>query len=190
MKYHTGNILDQIGKVSAICITTNGFVKNNGEAVMGMGIAKQMAEKFPELPTLLGRAIRANGNCVNYLITLQGHTGHSTRIYSFPVKPVSLLVPNPDAINRLVVKHAQAKTNVGATVPGFHCKANVEIIRRSALELLEVYKSDNLSHVLLPLPGCGAGELSFKRNVETMLLPILASDKFHLMSFKPEDFRK
>lgn len=185
MKYHTGNILDQIGKVSAICITTNGFVKNNGEAVMGMGIAKQMAERYPELPAILGTAIRMHGNRVNYLMKIG-----DTAIYSFPVKPISLLVPNPDAINRLVVKHAQAKTNVGATVPGFHCKANVEIIRRSALELLEVYKSDNLSHVLLPLPGCGAGELSFKRNVETMLLPILASDKFHLMSFKPEDFRK
>lgn len=184
MKYHTGNILDQIGKVSALCITTNGFTKSDGDAVMGMGIAKQMAERFPELPTLLGRAIRAHGNRVNYLMTIA-----NTRIYSFPVKPISLLMPNQDAINRLVVKHGQAKARIGAHVPGFHCKANVEIIRRSALELLEVWKQDSLSHVLLPLPGCGAGELSFKRNVEQVLLPILG-DKFHLMSYKPEDFRK
>ena len=189
MKYCTGNILEQIGKVSAICITTNGFTKNNGDAVMGMGIAKQMAEKFPELPTLLGRAIRANGNCVNYLTTLQGHTGRSTRIYSFPVKPISLLMPNQDAINRLVVSHGKKHARIGAYVPGFHCKANVEIIRRSALELLEVHKRDNLSSVILPLPGCGAGELSFKKNVETMLMPILGSH-YYLMSYKPEDFRK
>ena len=37
----TGNILNYIGKPKTlVCITTNGFVKNNGEAVMGAGCAK------------------------------------------------------------------------------------------------------------------------------------------------------
>ena len=34
----------------AICCTTNKIVKNNGELVMGAGIAKQFKAKYPDLP--------------------------------------------------------------------------------------------------------------------------------------------
>ena len=47
MRYLTGNILDYIGRPDAICITTNGFVTSRGNGVMGMGIAKSMADKYP-----------------------------------------------------------------------------------------------------------------------------------------------
>ena len=50
MRYLTGNILDYIGRPDAICITTNGFVTSKGNGVMGMGIAKSMADKYLELP--------------------------------------------------------------------------------------------------------------------------------------------
>ena len=48
-------------------ITTNGNIKSNGEAVMGRGIALQAAERYPELPTLLGNYIKRGGNsvCIN-----------------------------------------------------------------------------------------------------------------------------
>jgi len=35
-------------------ITTNGFVKNNGEAVMGRGCAREAARKYPRLPLFWG----------------------------------------------------------------------------------------------------------------------------------------
>src|SRR5258708_33340540 len=52
---------------SVICITTNGFVKKNGEAVMGKGCAAEAKTRYPELPKILGTHIRENGNIPLYL---------------------------------------------------------------------------------------------------------------------------
>lgn len=43
-------------------ITTNGSIKRNGQAVMGRGIAAQAAIRYPELPLLLSRSIKKQGN--------------------------------------------------------------------------------------------------------------------------------
>jgi len=45
-------------------ITTNGFVKNNGEAVMGRGVAWQAREKFPGLALRFGEYLNQKGNHV------------------------------------------------------------------------------------------------------------------------------
>lgn len=52
--YIKGDMWNVFGKVDLFCITTNSFLKKNGEAVMGAGIAKQAAERYPELPRILG----------------------------------------------------------------------------------------------------------------------------------------
>jgi hypothetical protein len=65
----------------AIVITTNGFVKRNGEAVMGRGCALEAAKKWPNLPKLLGEAILMNGNHV-YGFRL----GTVYLLLTFPVK--------------------------------------------------------------------------------------------------------
>jgi hypothetical protein len=49
---------------TAIVVTTNGYVKHNGDAVMGRGVALQAAEYEPKLPGWLGAAIRRDGNHV------------------------------------------------------------------------------------------------------------------------------
>ena len=49
----------------AYVITTNGFVKKNGAAVMGRGIAAQAAKKFPWFPKLLGDSLLSQGNHVD-----------------------------------------------------------------------------------------------------------------------------
>lgn len=60
-----------------ICITTNGFIKNNEEGVMGAGCAKQAAKLYPDLPRLLGVSLRQRGNVVSSL---------TEQYISFPVK--------------------------------------------------------------------------------------------------------
>ena len=45
----------ELSKDHFLCITTNGEVKINGQAVMGKGIAKEAANRFPELPEAFGR---------------------------------------------------------------------------------------------------------------------------------------
>ena len=65
-------------------ITTNGLVKKNGEAVMGRGVAKQAAERYRELPRLLGERLRQVGNHVSLFIF--GLVSGDELIISFPVK--------------------------------------------------------------------------------------------------------
>lgn len=61
-----------------ICITTNGDIKNNGECVMGRGIALEAKTKFPRLPFELGKLILEGDNRVYYF--------SEYNLFSFPVK--------------------------------------------------------------------------------------------------------
>jgi hypothetical protein len=63
-----------------IVIPTNGFVKNNGECVMGRGLAFQAKTKFPDLPKELGDRLREYGNEV--------FTFWKYHLITFPVKRV------------------------------------------------------------------------------------------------------
>lgn len=181
MKYKTGNIIDYIGRPDVIAITTNGFVTTRGAGVMGMGIAKQMAEAYPELPALLGRSLRDNGNIVAPLLQLG-----NTTIVSFPVKPSSIILESFGQ----VVSHARDKYSIGQRVPGFHCVADLEIIKASCMQLNDFMELHSKRHAIVPIPGCGAGELSFNHNEVRATCESILSDKVWMMSWKKSDFLK
>ena len=61
-----------------IVIPTNGIVKANGEAVMGAGMAKEAAARFPNLPKELGVRLNKTGNR-NYYFKEYG-------VLTFPTK--------------------------------------------------------------------------------------------------------
>lgn len=61
-----------------IVIPTNGYVKNNGECVMGKELALQAKTKFPCLSLDLGEQIQKYGNVVFGL--------RRYRLFTFPVK--------------------------------------------------------------------------------------------------------
>lgn len=61
-----------------ICITTNGMVKKNGEAVMGRGCAAQMKERYPDFPKKLGDRLKEYGNVVMFF--------KEYGVITFPVK--------------------------------------------------------------------------------------------------------
>ena len=64
MKYSEArmNIWDAYNQGNFIVITTNGFIKRNGEAVMGAGIALQAKNRFSGLAYAIGQAIAKYGN--------------------------------------------------------------------------------------------------------------------------------
>lgn len=66
---------------TALCITTNGYVKKDGTAVMGRGIAAQAKRRIPNIEKLLGVAILDYGNRVQGLCDYRG-----VSIIAFPVK--------------------------------------------------------------------------------------------------------
>lgn len=82
----------------AKCITTNGFVKVNGEGVMGAGIAGQAQRRYPNMPKMLGLQLQENGNHVGIL---QLPTVDDPAYYvSYPVKDVWMNPAREDLIIR------------------------------------------------------------------------------------------
>ena len=69
MRLERGNMWDIFGKTDLFLITTNPIVKKNGAAVMGAGIAKQAALRFPELPFDFGKLLVQTQENYGYINT-------------------------------------------------------------------------------------------------------------------------
>lgn len=122
----------------AICITTNGFVKNNGKLVMGAGCAGEAQSRYPDLPAEWGERVKRNG----------------LKVFSDWVEyPLRRLIFFP-------VKYA------------WYEDADLDLIRKSATELMRIIKILDLEVVLLPRPGCGNGHLKWE-DVKPVIEPIL-----------------
>ncbi len=143
MKERRGNLFNS--KVDAVIITTNGFVKKDGTAVMGRGVAREAAQRWPFLPELLGAALIDSGNIVHWLASqsqvLAGYDG-TYDLVSFPVKH------------------------------NWWEKADMDLIRFSAKQLIRLADKRGWESVALPRPGCGNGRLDWvlvKSAIESIL---------------------
>lgn len=153
MKEITGSIFHQID-ADAICVTTNGVVKANGELVMGAGIALIFAKKWPSLPIELGNAVKKNGNIVH---VNRGWTISPNRLETMPSYHI---VSFP-------TKHH------------WKDKSNLELIRQSAEQLVDLTNKQQWKKVVLPRPGCGLGQLDWE-TVKAVIEPIL-DDRFYVI---------
>lgn len=165
-----GNIFNM--DCDALCITTNGFVKKGELAVMGRGCAKQAADLVPELPAILGKSLNIAGNTVSILVIK-----NETYLVAFPVKPICEKFES----NSQVVKHMQGKFTQGQLIPGWACVASMPIIEKSALELVDMVNFKGWTNVVLPRPGCGAGELSW--DIVRFVLEGILDDRFTCVTF-------
>jgi hypothetical protein len=73
-----GNILDFWREGNLIGITTNGFVKNNGRAVMGRGIALSIRDEITDFDLEFGQRLTQFGN--------QPFLINEYNLFTFPVK--------------------------------------------------------------------------------------------------------
>jgi hypothetical protein len=73
-----GNLWDLHDQGFWIGIPTNGNCRRDGRAVMGAGVALAAANRFPNLPILLGGKLRASGNHAYYW--------HEFRLVTLPTK--------------------------------------------------------------------------------------------------------
>ena len=105
MKEITGNLWDFYGGAKIhprfvnegwVCITTNGDTNSKEAAVMGRGIAKEAAIRFPRLPFDLGDKLQRLGNHVHSFSLLQ--------LITFPVKHHWQEQADPELISRSVVE--------------------------------------------------------------------------------------
>jgi len=167
-----GNMLDV--DCDAIVVTTNGYVKTNGECVMGKGIAKQIANLLPDLPLRLGNAIKHGGNIVFPF----RYNNMDEIIVTFPVKPRMILSTGDN-----IVKHSQHIYPAGVMAAGFAAVAQLDIIEKSLQQLVELANENNWYHVVCPRFGCGAGELDWETIVKPLAQQYL-DDRFTVYTFK------
>lgn len=76
MKLEKGNMWDMWGNTDLFLITTNPITRKDGAAVMGRGIAKEAATKFPEIQRSFGQLLesqdnRPHNNC-DWICTIDG----------------------------------------------------------------------------------------------------------------------
>ena len=82
-----------VPKPDAICITTNGFVRSDGRAVMGRGCALEAKKLFPDIDKKLGEILKTKGNIPAILSTVDG-----IDIVAFPVKPRGIKVSDDKSL--------------------------------------------------------------------------------------------
>ena len=143
----------RIDDISAVVLTTNGYVKANGACVMGRGVALEARERFPGIDKEIGAFIQASGN---HVCVVRGRASYF--IITMPVKPA--VGPNGE--------------------PGWKAMADINLIIESAIELRAAADEHDLRKtILIPRPGCGNGGLDW-RDVRPVIAPIL-DDRFVAM---------
>lgn len=154
-----GNIWDiaDEGGWDALVITTNGFVRKDGEAVMGRGIALEANNRYPGLAKDVGTRIRNFGNNVHIFFDYDP----KFELITFPVKPI--FGPNGE--------------------PGWKAKAQFPIILSSIEELLYFVDRYDWMDILMPRPGAGNGGLDWKQ-VKSKIEPLL-DNRFTVVSWHP-----
>lgn len=76
---------------AVIAVTTNGSLTRDGRAIPGRGVAKQAAERFPELRTRLGEQLMLGGNHVYEIMP---------GLVSFPVEETPFSQPDKRLIRQ------------------------------------------------------------------------------------------
>lgn len=148
-------MLEECGDLWALpadfrCITTNGALRRNGNAVMGKGLALEARRRYHDIEAILGSLINRYGNHVF-------HLGYN--LISFPTK--------------------------------YHWKqdSDIQLIKRSAQELVTLLKDNPAKRVLLTRPGCGNGNLQWP-DVKIAIQDILADNKFIIVHLDYYQYQK
>lgn len=134
----TGDFWQEAHRFKALCCTCNTVVKADGSLVMGRGIAKQFAERYPELAKEWGPRVR-HGYAV------------FTNLTRYP--PQTGLFED---LNAKLVHLVYFRTKYN-----WRDRSTWGIVRDSLGQLIDLIAMLNLKSVLLPRPGCENGGLDW-----------------------------
>ena len=151
MKELRGDIWQSFADV--ICVTTNGIVKENGNAVMGRGIAFEASTIYPPLPKYLGHCLKTFGNHVFVFPLTNKILSWDPIIVTFPTKQ------------------------------DWRLNSTIALILQSASELaVMAHANPKWKRIAIPKPGCGNGGLNWDHDVKHVLEAIFQDDKFEIWS--------
>lgn len=153
MKYQVIDLTspEALKQFDAVCFTSNGVVKDNGELVMGAGVALAFKNRWQELPRLAGDLVKTNGNICQIIKRLEIKSYDTVAHRSKPYTPCIIAFPT---------KHHYSQKSCG------------DLIRTSAIQLMKLINENGWKQVGLPKPGCQNGGLVWEY-VRGILQPIL-----------------
>lgn len=133
-------------KQDACVVTTNGIIKSDGRAVMGVGIAKYCRDRFTGCDELLGVMLKTTGN-----------HAHILSKYNIPGKMECFtLVSFP-------------------TKNDWRDDSSIELIRQSCKEIVKLADEYHFDNIYMPCPGCTNGHLNYWNDVRPVLIEELDS---------------
>ena len=162
MREMTGSLFEL--SCDALCITTNGFVNAAGANTMGKGCAGEAKYRYPGIQLVVGDQVKQYGNHV-FLLTE-------------PDELVKWVLPTPSGWKNHILPHALVSF---PTKEHWRNPSILQLIEQSAEELLGLTQAFGFESVLLPRPGCGAGQLNWG-DVRPVLDGIL-DDRFTAVTF-------
>lgn len=124
-----------LARADALVITTNAMRRRDGAAVMGAGIARQAAERYPGIDRRLGEQLREQGARTELL--------HRAGQEPWPAE-TRALVALP-------------------TKRDWRDPSDLGLIESGVRELAELADREGCRSVALPQPGCGLGGLDWER---------------------------
>lgn len=137
-----GDIWSIWGRTDLLCVTTNSEIRSDGKLVMGAGIAKQAAQRFPCLPKIAGQRIQS-GVDYNLLVirienTSNGLIGlfQTKRSWRDP-SPFGLIERSVLALEKWITDHKPNRVDMN--FPGIGCGGR---------------DLDMIAPILEPLPDC------------------------------------
>jgi O-acetyl-ADP-ribose deacetylase (regulator of RNase III) len=132
----------------AVCFTSNGVLTKSGRLVMGAGVALQFRKYYENIDLHAGKCVKQNGNiCQVVLKVLRDRNRPDLYVIAFPTK-----------------EH-------------WRDSSKIELIKRSAQQLVSLANNNNWKQVYVPAPGCGLGGLDFDKDVVPVLDNLL-DDRF------------
>lgn len=133
-----------------LCITTNCGWRSNGDNIMGAGLAKQAAQRFPKLPRRYGAFCRMFPGAAK----LYPYKSYDSWLLMYPTKALNQDRPHLS----------------------WRGKSSLQLIEQCAIELTKF--ADNAGRpVALPALGCKNGGLNVK-DVLGILYKYLHGDRF------------
>lgn len=180
MKTEIRDLWSYWGQADAVCITTNGFVKNSGLAIMGAGNAKQAKDRFPGVERNYGSLLKREGHKVQVIPGTQTNLldAVQTALVAFPTKPVMWRIRNTTDLSHVLPAYRH-QFNIGHEVPGWMCFSSRRLIEASAGQLFRLACEQNWQSIILPCPGVGNGGLHMSE-----VMPILEAyldDRFTMV---------
>ena len=151
-------------RADALIVTTTAIRRRDGRAVMGAGIAKAFAVRYPGLEARLGQLLAVQGNL--------GHLLHRGCAQPWPCFSSS----SRSSCWRALRSYPSNED--------WRQPSSLELVERGAGQLVELAEREGCLRLGLPRPGCGFGGLSWDGQVRPLLARLL-DDRFWVVERFP-----